>query len=204
MKDDRIGRAVGNRNSRYLIPAWQDTDVLEAISKSLSPLVEFTDALSGEKYVSVSFVKPMLHLFNTSILAVEEEDPDPTRSIKMKILAYLNDKYSDPHTQELLDMASALGPRFKLNYVSEDNMGSIQARLTSEMAMTVSVVEMGPPEMAETHGGDDTEGAGAPKKKTLGSFFKATEGTAPGPQSQGQAIASELQSYLQATILDSE
>lgn len=92
-----------------------------------------------------------------------------------------------------------MDPRFKLNYVSEDNMGSIQARLTSEMATTV--VEMGPPEMAETHGGDDTEGAGAPKKKkTLGSFFKATEGTAPGPQSQ----ASELQSYLQATILDSE
>uniref|UniRef100_A0A0E9U350 Uncharacterized protein n=1 Tax=Anguilla anguilla TaxID=7936 RepID=A0A0E9U350_ANGAN len=34
---------------------------------------------SGEKYVSVSFVKPVLHLFNTSILAVEEEDTDLTR-----------------------------------------------------------------------------------------------------------------------------
>lgn len=66
-------------HKRYLIPTWQNIDVLEAISKSLSPLVEFTDALSGEKYVSVSFVKPVLHLFNTSILAVEEEDTDLTR-----------------------------------------------------------------------------------------------------------------------------
>ena len=44
------------------------------------------------------------------------------------------------------------------------------------------------------------------KKKTLGSFFKATEGTTPRPtpQQQQQAIASELQSYLQSGNLDTE
>lgn len=53
---------------------WQDTDVLEDINKSLSPLVEFSDALSGEK--CVSFLKPTLHLFNNQILEVQEEDTD--------------------------------------------------------------------------------------------------------------------------------
>ena len=44
--------------NRHLTPSWQDINVLEAINKSLSPLIEFTDALSGEQYGSVSFVKP--------------------------------------------------------------------------------------------------------------------------------------------------
>ena len=131
-----------DRKTRHLSLTWQDVDVLEAINKSLSPLVEFTDALSGEKYVSVSFFKPTLHLFNNSLLAVQEDDTDLTKSIKKKILDYLNDKYDDAETQELLDMASALDPRFKLKYVSEDNRGSIEASLTTEMRrmMTLMVI----------------------------------------------------------------
>ncbi|XP_070404476.1 E3 SUMO-protein ligase ZBED1-like [Nothobranchius furzeri] len=39
-----------DRGTRHFIPTWQDIDVLEAISKTLGPLVDFTDALSGEKY----------------------------------------------------------------------------------------------------------------------------------------------------------
>ena len=43
------------------------------------------------------------------------------------------------------------------------------------------------------------------KKKTLGSFFKATERTRPDPTYQlGPSAASELQSYLQPSPLDSE
>ncbi|XP_058254633.1 E3 SUMO-protein ligase ZBED1-like [Hemibagrus wyckioides] len=75
-----------DKKSRHLIPTWQDTDVLEAINKSLQPLVKFTDALSGETYVSVSFVKPALHLFNSSILKVTDDDTDLSRAIKSKIL----------------------------------------------------------------------------------------------------------------------
>jgi len=55
------------------------------------------------------------------------------KSIKWKIVDYLNEKYSDTATQELLDMASALDPRFKLKYVNEDNRGSIEDRLRAEM-----------------------------------------------------------------------
>ena len=75
--------------ARHLIPTWQDTDVLEAINKSLRPLTEFTDALSSEKYVSVSFVKPVLHLFSSSILKVNDDDPGLTTTIKTKILSWI-------------------------------------------------------------------------------------------------------------------
>ncbi|KAL1276600.1 hypothetical protein QQF64_036223 [Cirrhinus molitorella] len=98
--------------TRHLIPTWQDLEVLEAVNNSLSPLAEFTDALSGEQYVSVSYVKLVLHLFNNKILAEKEEETELSKCIKKKILGYLNEKYEDPQTQELLDMASAIDPRF--------------------------------------------------------------------------------------------
>ena len=57
-----------DKKTRHLVLTWQDLDVLESMNKALSPLMEFTDALSGELYTSVSYLKPVLHLFNNQIL----------------------------------------------------------------------------------------------------------------------------------------
>lgn len=121
------------KQRHHLSLSWQDIDVLEAVNKSLGPLVEFTDALSGEKYVSISLVKPTLHLFNNSVLKDQEDDTPLAKTIKHDILGYLNEKYSDSETQELLDMASALDPRFKLKYVQEDHKESIVSRVKLEL-----------------------------------------------------------------------
>lgn len=45
---------------------WQDLEVLESVDKALNCLVEFTDALLGEDNITVSYVKPMLHLYQSS------------------------------------------------------------------------------------------------------------------------------------------
>lgn len=129
-----------DQKSRHLTPTWQDIEALEVINKTLTPLADFTDAISGEQYVSISTVKPILHLFET-MMAVQQDDPDLTRSIKTKILHYLKEKYSDPNTQKLLDIATALDPRFKLDYVSEDNKVSVKARLKNEM-ISISMVSI--------------------------------------------------------------
>ncbi|XP_058602589.1 zinc finger BED domain-containing protein 4-like [Onychostoma macrolepis] len=124
-----IGHVLSSdRKARHLTPTWQDIEVLEVINKTLTPLADFTDALSGEQYATISSVKPVLHLFET-MMAVQEDDTDLARSIKSKILHYLKEKYSDPHTQELRDIATVLDPRFKLDYVSEDNKVSVKDRL---------------------------------------------------------------------------
>lgn len=124
-----------DRNTWHLILGYQDLDVLESVSKALGPLLEFTDALSGEDYVSVSHIKPVLSLFNTTILAPEEGDTDMTKSLKKKILEYLNSKYEERVTQELLDVASFLDPRYKTQYISVNDAPIIKARLVSEMKM---------------------------------------------------------------------
>ncbi|KAK0152913.1 Zinc finger BED domain-containing protein 1 [Merluccius polli] len=142
-----ISQVLNDRKVRHLVPTWQDIEVLEAMNNTLSPLAEFTDALSGELYVSVSSVKPVLHLFETSVLAVQD-DTDFTRSVKSNILKYLQEKYSDPRTQDLLDMATTFDPRFKMNYISEEKKATVRARLIDEMTgVTLAMVSEIPSQM---------------------------------------------------------
>lgn len=122
-----------DKKLQHLIPTWQDIDVLESVSKSLGPMLDFTDALSVDEYVSVSFVKPVIQLLNTSLLEMREENTDLTKNIKKMMLDYLNEKYEDDDTQELLDMASFLDPRFKMDFISADKKTQVKARVASQM-----------------------------------------------------------------------
>lgn len=180
-----------DKKTRHLALTWQDMDVLESVNKALSPLVEFTDALSGEQYVSVSYLKPVLHLFNEQVLKPQDDDTQLTKDIKVRILDYLNEKYADQSTQELLDMASLLDPRFKTTY--------IEAEMESLAAEQGKSAEGVPPvEAAE-------EIPAKKKKKSLGSFFKIKSRTCQAvPQSARESIEMELNSYLQTVEVDGE
>ena len=119
--------------TRHLVLGYQELDVLESVSSALNPLADFTDALSGEDYVSVSHLQPTLNLFNTTSLKPKEDDTNMTKSLKKKIVDYLNSKYEDEATQELLDVASFLDPRYKTLYICEDVIPTVKARLLEEM-----------------------------------------------------------------------
>lgn len=111
------------------MPTWYDLQVLESVHKALRPLLDFTDTLSGEDYVTVSSVKSMLSLFNTDTLAPQEEDTDLTKSIKSSILEYLIDN-SDPETTYI--------EHNKIQEVKSqavDEIGSLLANTQSESDM---------------------------------------------------------------------
>ncbi|KAK7880918.1 hypothetical protein WMY93_032451 [Mugilogobius chulae] len=55
---------------------------MDSLKKALGPLRDFTDALSGEDYVSVSYVKPVLHLLRNNLLKTEDDDTELTAKIK--------------------------------------------------------------------------------------------------------------------------
>ena len=65
---------AADRSTRPLVLTWQYLQVLDSVSKALGPLVEFTDALSAEDYVTVSCLKLVLQLFNSDILLAKETD----------------------------------------------------------------------------------------------------------------------------------
>lgn len=195
-----------DRKTRHLVLTWQDIDVLESVSKALSPLVAFTDALSGEQYVSVSYLKPVLHLFSEQVLKPQDDDVELTKKIKASILEYLNEKYADPSTQDLLDMASLVDPRFKITYIKPENVDYIKTKAAAEIENLVAEQEM-------SAGGDSiapaeaaTEVAEIPaKKRTLGSFFKiASRQDQTVPQSGRQSIELELNKYIQTVEADGE
>ncbi|KAK0152770.1 Zinc finger BED domain-containing protein 1 [Merluccius polli] len=182
-----------DRNTRHLILGHQDPDVLESVSKALGSLLEFTAALSGEDYVSVSHIKPILNLFNTTILAPEEGDTDMTN------------KYEERVTQELLDVASFVDPRYKTQYISVNDIPIIKARLVSEMKtmehkpkiMCTRVEEVSPPVVG---GGPPPKKA----KKSLASFFKISTASATVPIDPTAVIEAELSAYMQSSTIDNE
>ena len=68
-----------DRKCRHLVPTWQDFEILASVNKAVKPLQAFTDALSGESYVTVSIIKPTLSMFRSSLLKPEDKDTELTK-----------------------------------------------------------------------------------------------------------------------------
>ncbi|CAM4549683.1 unnamed protein product [Leuciscus chuanchicus] len=191
---------AADQKSRHLLPTWQDIDVLEAITKALKPLQDFTDALSGEEYVSVSYVKPVLHLLNTNILKPEEDKAGLCEDIKKRVLDYLNEKYKDPATDELLNMATFLDPRFKTTYMSPEKLEEVRSRVATE---TKALEEKTATDASSTEDQSERETSTVQLKKpkhSLGSFFKKCSSAPP----KQQGIDMELDGYLLMVTADSD
>lgn len=82
--------------------------------------------------MGVSYLKLGLHFVKTEILKSNEGEAKLTREIKMMILNYLNDKYTDPETVELLTMATFLDPRFMTTYMITEKLVEVNVRAASE------------------------------------------------------------------------
>lgn len=196
-----------DRKTRHLAPSWQDIEVLESIHKALNPLVEFTDALSGEAHVSVSCVKPVLQLFNTEVMKPGEDDTELTKAIKTTITTYLNEKYDDAATDDLLNMASLVDPRFKTRYIQDDKVEAVKSRAVAQILGDCQST----PQSTLTPrlgGGEADATASAPpakmQRKTLGSFFKKSYSVSTSSLTDEQDVEAELNSYLLAPEADSE
>ena len=68
---------------------------------SLEPL-----SVSGEDYVTVSYIKPMLHHLATEVCLHREEDTQLTSDIKRNVEEYMEKRYENLQTSELLSLAS--------------------------------------------------------------------------------------------------
>ena len=191
-----------DRQTRHLALSWQDIEVLESVHKALNQLVEFTDALSGEAHVSVSCVKPVLQLFNTEVLKPGEVDTELTKAIKTTITTYLNEKYDDDATDDLLNMASLVDPRFKTHYIQGDKVEAVKSRAVAQILGDCQST----PQSTLTPTATATASAPPAKmqRKTLGSFFKKSYSVSTSSLTDEQDVEAELNSYLLAPEVDGE
>ncbi|ROK30197.1 Zinc finger BED domain-containing protein 1 [Anabarilius grahami] len=198
-QEKAIVRVLGSdKKSRHLVPTWQDIEVLESVNKAVKPLQDFTDALSGEAYVSVSYIKPVLHLFKTNLLQPEEEDTELTKTIKRNIMQYLDDKYSDPVKNELLDMSSLMDPRFRTTYIDPDKVEQVKKRAVTElMSLSLPAEKSTPQQPGPAVQVSQGEAQPPPNKKmTLAAFFKKNVPESSSQQSEAVKVETELATYL--------
>ena len=104
---------------------WQDTEVMESIVAALGPVADFTDILSAEKKVTASCLRPLLNHLCTEALVEAEGDTTLKKDIQNKIKQYMNEKYENESTKEIINLACSLDPRFMMNYFSEDEIAIV-------------------------------------------------------------------------------
>ena len=75
---------------------------------------------------------PLLKHITDDVLSDDEEDTTLTTDIKQQIITYLEDKYEDAPLKELLYTASFLDPRFKAEYIPNDNISAVKGRISQE------------------------------------------------------------------------
>ena len=131
-----------DRKASHLLPTWQDIQVLTAIHQALSPIAALTDILSGEEYVTVSAILPMLRLFETKLLKDEADDTQLTKDIK-HIKQDLNSRYTIPKISamalKILQVATFLDPRFKCHFSDNIDVADIKETLQEKGAKVIEL-----------------------------------------------------------------
>lgn len=198
----------GDRKTAHLIPKWQDVEVLESVQAAIGPLADFTDILSGEDRVTLSSVKPVLHILKERVLSVADDDTLLTTDIKTQILDYLESKYSGSDLDELLNISCFVDPRFKTEYIEDaTTVAIVKDRLSKEMVEMVS--EEASAATSDVTQVSETAHASEPpsKKRKLGSWLKEVKNTrtdSTTPKTTEEKAKEEIEAYLQAPSADPE
>lgn len=119
-----------DRKSWCLMLNDADVTVLEMFVELVKPLSYLTDALSGEKEVTCSAIRPLLqHVMEIC----EDKDEDSPLSVQMKsaISDNLSSRYESEVISLVIDKCSFLDPRFKVNYVADTDL--VKSNLLTEM-----------------------------------------------------------------------
>lgn len=213
-QEKAIRQVLGSdRKTTHLIPTWQDLDVMESVDKVLSPLSEFTNILSSEQLVTVSSLKPLLHHLEMEVLIRQEDDTELCCTLKQKVLTSLSKRYNFAHIDSLLDKATFVDPRFRLEYTSDEQILTIKSLIVqeavqlAEKAVGSSSLEASVgSSLLEPHQADLESPSNATKKRKLGTLLKkkGMMSSDDVPLSIREKAEREMESYLVCPKIDTE
>ncbi|XP_059379463.1 E3 SUMO-protein ligase ZBED1-like [Carassius carassius] len=211
-QEQAIKRVFAQDKSRRPLPqlTWQDISVLESVNNALKPVVDFTDILSGENYVTVSSLLPMLaHL--EGVLEESGDDSKLTADLKRVILEQMEGRYGDDTTQRMMRKATLLDPRYRGDHMKPPELHSTKSEIVEEIVKEIDL-SLPRPTPGPSHAGEDGEEPDAgvatvPKKKkwSLGSLLAKRAATAAAATlTDEQKVESEMTIYLQEMAIDGE
>ena len=68
---------------------------VEVFVEVMIPIVDITEVIGGEKRVTVSAVRPLLHKLINQYLVVKPSDAQLTKNVKKAVLTDLKSRYND-------------------------------------------------------------------------------------------------------------
>lgn len=203
-----IKRVFAQDKSRRPLPqlTWQDLSVLEAVKNGLKPVADFTDILSGENYVTVSSLLPML-LHLRELLEESEDDARLTADLKRVILEQMEHKYDNAATLRILHKAALLDPRYRGDHMEPPELNRTKTELVAEMVAATPARErpVGPAQRIREEEEDEALPPSAPKKSrgSLGSLLGKKVAKAATLTADQKAEA-EITAYLQEEAIEGE
>ena len=176
-QEEAIHLVLGaDHSTSNIVPTWQDLDVLQAIDQAISPLSSLTDILSGEQYVTVSAVLPILYILEMDLLKEQDTDAPLTKDIKHCIIEDIRKRYTEAKLGdkviEILRVALFLDPRFKMKYLEQLQEGELCAVKQKVIDECMSVCSEIQEQEETTQSADSTPEPSAPKKHNVGTLFK--------------------------------
>ena len=90
-----------------------DVKIMENLVEILKPFFHITETICGENYTTVSSIKPLLHHLLNTDLDPRSNDLGAIKQLKEAVKQNLQQRYQDPETAKLLDIACFLDPQFK-------------------------------------------------------------------------------------------
>ena len=102
-----------------LMPSDTEITVMKTLMEALQPMVQITEAIGGEKLVTASAVRPLLHKLLSLHLIESSSDSPLAKTIKKILMGDLKDRYNG--VMNLINTACLLDPRFKALAFLADN-----------------------------------------------------------------------------------
>ncbi|XP_065911269.1 E3 SUMO-protein ligase ZBED1-like [Dysidea avara] len=211
-----------------LMPQDSEFKILEGVATIIKPFRRITSQVSGEEYVTVSAVKPLLHyLINTLKEDQSSSDTstktttlgntragasncvaDVTKSARKAILDNLSTRYQGSLVNMLLCSASFMDPRFKsLPFVSVDYKKEIHTNVNQQ---AIDLMRSSKRNLESSNKEVSGSGTGPPRKKRkhpnetwsviLGPMFKKESEDTCGTSTDDQ-VDKEFQKYLAEDLI---
>ena len=133
-----------------------DVAEIECLVDILKPVKAVTSAICDESSPTISLIGPLMTKL-LRCMEISENDDRLVKDVKNCITSDLQNRYSDPHIQDILTLSTFLDPRFKtLHYCSDDekeniyetaavDAGALYSRRTAVETPTSSQGEVLPP-----------------------------------------------------------
>ena len=121
-----------------LMPSDGEFTVMESYVKVMKPLVEITEIMGAQKWVTISAVRPLLHKLLKVSFEPSVRDSAVERSMKQAMKQNLTYRYQGT-TTEFLNKACFLDPRFRsLPFLSSDEKEVVYDKIFDEMIEIIS------------------------------------------------------------------